>query len=400
MRQSGLLRDVPPRVRHGAHAERRRRPERQPPVVHGAIQVLDGLDKLRGAVAALPAALRNARRRWVVSRNHDHVLETQQRGAHQMAMDGQPVHVPCGDGEHDLPAEALLDGVGCHGRVRAYGAAGAVGHRQEIGVQAARAVQQRRVRPARWREVADEHRPAVALALQDRGHGRPRGTTIAQLISPILQAPARGAQCEGRRPGLRTMGHCPTPAPLYSRPWGVLQYHAAEGSPTGPLSVFALWRGAVPGRENYLTREGLVRLEAELEEYRTVRRQRVAERIQKATELGGTVDNAEYDDSKNEQAFVEGRILTLERITGSVIIIGGDAAHSGEVQMGGRVTLLNQNGAEEEYTIVGSPEAAPAQGRISNESPVGKALLKKRVGDEVQVNTPAGTVTLTISSIS
>ena len=156
----------------------------------------------------------------------------------------------------------------------------------------------------------------------------------------------------------------------------------------------------MPGRENYLTREGLVRLEAELEEFRTVRRQRVAVRIQKATELGGTVDNAEYDDSKNEQAFVEGRILTLERITGSVIIIGGDAVNSGEVQMGGHVTLLNQNGNEEEYTIVGSPEADPAQGRISNESPVGKAVLKKRVGDEVQVNTPAGTVTLTISSIS
>ena len=156
----------------------------------------------------------------------------------------------------------------------------------------------------------------------------------------------------------------------------------------------------MPGRESYLTREGLTRLEAELEELRTVRRQRVAERIQKATELGGTVDNAEYDDSKNEQAFVEGRILTLERITGSAIIIGEEAALSGEVKMGGRVTLLNQNGNEEEYTIVGSPEADPAQGRISNESPVGKALLNKRVGDEVQVNTPAGTVTLTISSIS
>lgn len=156
----------------------------------------------------------------------------------------------------------------------------------------------------------------------------------------------------------------------------------------------------MPGRESYLTREGLTRLEAELEELRTVRRQRVAERIQKATELGGTVDNAEYDDSKNEQAFVEGRILTLERITGSAIIIGEEAALSGEVKMGGRVTLLNQNGNEEEYTIVGSPEADPAQGRISNESPVGKALLNKRVGDEVEVKTPAGTVTLTISSIS
>lgn len=156
----------------------------------------------------------------------------------------------------------------------------------------------------------------------------------------------------------------------------------------------------MPGRDSYLTREGLTRLEAELDELRTVRRQRVAERIQKATELGGTVDNAEYDDSKNEQAFVEGRILTLERITGSAIIIGEETALSGAVQMGGRVTLLNQNGNEEEYTIVGSPEADPAQGRISNESPVGKALLNKRVGDEVQVKTPAGTVTLTISSIS
>ena len=156
----------------------------------------------------------------------------------------------------------------------------------------------------------------------------------------------------------------------------------------------------MPGRESYLTREGLTRLEAELDELRTVRRQRVAERIQKATELGGTVDNAEYDDSKNEQAFVEGRILTLERITGGAIIIGEETALSGEVKMGGRVTLLNQNGNEEEYTIVGSPEADPAQGRISNESPVGKALLNKRVGDEVQVKTPAGTVVLTISSIS
>ncbi len=156
----------------------------------------------------------------------------------------------------------------------------------------------------------------------------------------------------------------------------------------------------MPDRGTYITREGLTKLEAELGELRTVRRQEVAERIQKAKELGGTVDNAGYDDSKNEQAFVEGRILTLERITGNAIIIGGDAAHSDQVQLGGRVTLLNQNGGEEEYTIVGSPEADPAQGRISNESPVGKALLNKKVGEDVQVKTPAGTVTLTISSIN
>ena len=156
----------------------------------------------------------------------------------------------------------------------------------------------------------------------------------------------------------------------------------------------------MPDKGAYITREGLTRLEAELSWLRTVRRQQVAERIQKAKELGGAVDNAGYDDSKNEQAFVEGRILTQERVTGNAIIIGGAAAHSDQVQLGGSVTLLNQNGGEEEYTIVGSPEADPAQGCISNESPVGKALLNKKVGEDVQVKTPAGTVTLTISSIS
>ena len=156
----------------------------------------------------------------------------------------------------------------------------------------------------------------------------------------------------------------------------------------------------MPDKGTYLTKEGLTGLEAELEELRTVRRQGVAERIQKAKEIGGTVDNAEYDDSKNEQSFIEGRILTLERILESAIIIGGDVAHSDTVQIGAHVSLLDQDGGEEEYTIVGSAEADPSQGRISNESPVGKALLNKKVRENVQVKTPAGTVTLTISSIS
>ena len=155
----------------------------------------------------------------------------------------------------------------------------------------------------------------------------------------------------------------------------------------------------MPEKSNFLTKEGLAGLEAELQQLCTVRRQAVAERIQNAKEIGGTVDNAEYDDSKNEQAFIEGRILTLEWITSSATIIGGAAAHSDKVQIGGHVILLNQSGDEEEYTIVGSAEADPSQGRISNESPVGKAVLNKRVGEEVQVITPAGTVTLTISSI-
>ena len=156
----------------------------------------------------------------------------------------------------------------------------------------------------------------------------------------------------------------------------------------------------MPQKGSYLTKEGLVKLEAELEHLRSVKRVEVADRIQKAKELGGTVDNAEYDDSKNEQAFVEGRVLTLERIIDGAILIGDEATHSDKVNLGTHVTVLNQNKAEEEYTIVGSAEADPGEGRISNESPVGKALLNKKVGEEVNVTTPAGTVTLTISSIN
>ena len=156
----------------------------------------------------------------------------------------------------------------------------------------------------------------------------------------------------------------------------------------------------MPQRGNYLTKEGLGKLEVELEHLHTVRRQEVATRIQKATEMGGTVDNAEYDDSKNEQSFVEGRILTLERIIESAVIIGDDVAHSDSVQLASHVVVIDSKGKEAEYIIVGSAEADPPQGRISNESPVGKALLNKKVGEEVQVNTPAGTATFTISSIS
>ena len=156
----------------------------------------------------------------------------------------------------------------------------------------------------------------------------------------------------------------------------------------------------MPQKGSYLTQEGLTKLEAELEHLRSVKRAEVADRIQKAKEIGGTVDNAEYDDSKNEQAFVEGRILTLERIIDNAIMIGDEAGHSDKVNLGAHVTVLNQNELEEEYTIVGSAEADPGQGRISNESPVGKALLNKKVGEEVNVDTPAGTVTLTISSIN
>jgi transcription elongation factor GreA len=148
----------------------------------------------------------------------------------------------------------------------------------------------------------------------------------------------------------------------------------------------------------YLTAAGLAKLEAELNYLRTVRRAEIANRIHQAKELADTVDNAEYDDAKNLQAFVEGRILTLERLTKNAVIIEEERA-TDSVKVGSTVTVLTPEHQEERYTIVGSIEADPSNGRISNESPVGRALLGKKVGDEVQVQTPAGTLHLTIIEI-
>jgi transcription elongation factor GreA len=147
-----------------------------------------------------------------------------------------------------------------------------------------------------------------------------------------------------------------------------------------------------------LTREGLAKLEQELEYLRTVRRQEVADRIHQAKELASTQNNAEYDDAKNEQAFVEGRILTLEKMVQNAVII--EERHSSRVELGSTVSVVNASGKEEHYTIVGSAEASPRDGRISNESPVGRALLGKSVGEEVQVQVPAGVLRLTITAIS
>lgn len=143
-------------------------------------------------------------------------------------------------------------------------------------------------------------------------------------------------------------------------------------------------------KEVFLTPEGLEKLKAELEHLRSVRRQEVADQIHRAKELGGTVDNAEYDDAKNEQAFVEGRILTLEKMLKNASIIQEEKAPSSSVRLGSRVTVRSKGGEKEHYTIVGSAEANPSEGKISNESPVGKALMGKRVGDEVEVRAPAG----------
>lgn len=155
----------------------------------------------------------------------------------------------------------------------------------------------------------------------------------------------------------------------------------------------------MPREKVYLTPEGLAKLKAELDYLYTVRRHEIAERIQKAKELTDTVDNAEYEDAKNEQAFVEGRILTLERMIKNAAVIPHEETPPQQVKLGAKVTVQTQDGTEEHYFIVGSAEADPSEGKISNESPVGKVLLGKRPGEEVEVRTPGGMLKLKIVAI-
>ena len=151
--------------------------------------------------------------------------------------------------------------------------------------------------------------------------------------------------------------------------------------------------------EILLTPEGLNKLKVELEHLFTVRRVEVAEKILRARELGGTDNNAEYDDAKNDQAFVEGRILTLENMINHASLIESEEAPTGRVGLGSQVTVSSQKGGKEYYTVVGSVEADPTGGKISNESPVGSALLGKKVGDKVEIEVPAGVIKLIIVDI-
>jgi transcription elongation factor GreA len=148
-----------------------------------------------------------------------------------------------------------------------------------------------------------------------------------------------------------------------------------------------------------ITQEGLAKLQSELDNLISVRRQEIASKIKRAREMGGTENNAEYEDAKNDQAFVEGRILMLENIVKNATVIESPAM-PGTVEMGDKVLIQNQDGKIEQFTIVGSAEASPVEGKISNESPVGKALLGKKIGDEVEVTTPAGLLKLLIMDVS
>lgn len=152
-------------------------------------------------------------------------------------------------------------------------------------------------------------------------------------------------------------------------------------------------------RPVYLTPEGLKDLEKELTELKINRRKEIAVQINQAKELGTTVNNAEYDDAKREQSFVEGRIKELESILRAAKVVPHETK-SGRVNVGSQVKLTASDGQLDEYMIVGSAEANPLEDKISNESPVGQALMGKKVGDKVQVKTPSGVITYTISSVS
>jgi transcription elongation factor GreA len=148
----------------------------------------------------------------------------------------------------------------------------------------------------------------------------------------------------------------------------------------------------------FLTREGYKKLDQELEHLRTVRRQEVARRLNRALEEGDILENAELEDARNEQAFVEGRILTLERMLADTVIIEDEGPRE-TVGIGGHVTIVEGDGAPETYHIVGSAEADPMQGMISNESPLGRALIGRKAGEKIEVNAPDGVLVFEIVKI-
>jgi transcription elongation factor GreA len=148
-----------------------------------------------------------------------------------------------------------------------------------------------------------------------------------------------------------------------------------------------------------LTKDGLRTLGEELEQLVNVRRGEVAERIRQARDFGDIAENAEYTEAKNEQSLVEGRIQTLEAMVRNAVLIEEESRERGVVAVGAQVNVSSEEG-EERYSIVGAAEADPLNGRISNESPLGRALLGHKAGDEVEWTSPIGTSRVKILSVS
>lgn len=153
-------------------------------------------------------------------------------------------------------------------------------------------------------------------------------------------------------------------------------------------------------KDYILTEEGLEKLKVELQELKTVRRKEVADRIKQAIDFGDLSENSEYDDAKNEQAFIEGRIQDLENKLRNVSVISKGQQDNNTIEVGSKVTVLDVELEEEEvYRIVGTIEADPMNNLISNESPLGQALVGKHLGDVIHVEAPVGTIAYKIVNI-
>ncbi len=150
--------------------------------------------------------------------------------------------------------------------------------------------------------------------------------------------------------------------------------------------------------EVILTKEGKEELEKRLEYLKVTKRAEITERIKTAREFGDLSENAEYDAAKNEQAMIEGEILEIEEKLKHAVIIK-DTAKKGTVSLGSKVDFVDEKGEEYSYEIVGTTESDVEQGRISNESPIGNALLGKKANESVNVVTPSGVITLTVKKV-
>lgn len=150
--------------------------------------------------------------------------------------------------------------------------------------------------------------------------------------------------------------------------------------------------------ETYLTPEGALKVKAELQELTDVKRLEIAARLRDAIKMGDLSENADYIMAKEDQAFLEGRILELQELLRAAVIIS-ESAPTGQVSMGSRVTVQESGQDPETFTLVGAKEADPRQGKISNESPIGRALLGRKAGDTVKIETPAGAMKMKILTI-
>ncbi len=158
--------------------------------------------------------------------------------------------------------------------------------------------------------------------------------------------------------------------------------------------------GALANEVRAAITESLDKKQKELEELKTVKRKEVVERIKIARSFGDLSENSEYDSAKEEQAFVEGRIAAIEKMLRNAVIIEDDKENKDTVTLGKSVTFIElPDGEEETYTIVGSAESDPFEGKISNDSPIAKSLLGKKVGEEVTVQTPGGEINVKIIAV-